>query len=258
MPLSEYPGGGVNCINQKLNTMKKLLLTFIIILISGITFAQDRDSVKYKSYDIEKAVSIIKSSPYAPGLITTYKGRRVYFDYKSDQYILEEHFARRYGPGMVKAMDELYIKQREEYQRKIEMQKTLECQRPTFKPDQGIDDEGKKYKLKLKPRNLVIGTSVIGASAAVYMLTSSAVSTRSKGLAEELANHDIDSDEYAKEIESLDKTKRTVGFICAGTSLAGVIVVLTGIYRDYDNGINLGHNFTVSDYGAGISLTKRF
>lgn len=178
--------------------MKKLLLTFIITLISGSVFAQDRDSVKYKSYDIEKAVSIAKSTPHFPGFISTYKGRRVYFDYKSGQYLFEEHFARKYGLAMVKAMDKLHNKQREEYQLQMQSQRHNTYHAPTFKLDQGTDYEGDKYKLKLKPRNLVIGTSIIGASAAVYMLTSSAVSTRSKGLAEELANHDIDSDKYAK------------------------------------------------------------
>lgn len=228
--------------------MKKLILTAIILLISTAAFAQ-------KNYDIKEAEEIANINR-APGLVTSYKGRRVYYDYGSNQYLLEEHFAKKYGMSTVKALDLMYLKGKL-FEAPI-TGPTVQHKNPKLYIDEGIDYQGYKYKLKMNPRNLVAGTAIIGASAAAYMLTSSITSSRAKKLGEDLAKGDISADDFAKKVESMDKTNRTVGYICAGTSLAGVIVVLTGLHKEYAQGVNLGHNFTVSDYGAGISLTKKF
>lgn len=241
--------------------MKKLLLTFIIILISGIAFAQDQDSVKgYRVYNIEHATKWAKQDG-APGIISSYKGRRVYYDYRGHQYLLEEDFVRKYGSATRKALDKLWLKYKlyEEPQvksdfwvKKPKKVNTDKANKDYFR-GQGKDVTG-QFTWKMDPRHITIGASLIGASAAAYMLTSSAVSIRSKNLAEEIK----DAEDLAEEIKSLDKKKQTVGFICAGVSVAGVIVVLTGLHKEYANGVKLAHNLTISDYGAGISLTKRF
>lgn len=241
--------------------MRKLLLTFIITLISGIAFAQDQDSVKgYRVYNIEHATKWAKQDG-APGIISSYKGRRVYYDYRGHQYLLEEDFVRKYGSATRKALDKLWLKYKlyEEPQVKSDFWVKKPKQVNTDKANkdyfrgQGKDVTG-QFTWKMDPRHITIGASLIGASAAAYMLTSSAVSIRSKNLAEEIK----DAEDLAEEIKSLDKKKQTVGFICAGVSVAGVIVVLTGLHKEYANGIKLAHNLTISDYGAGISLTKRF
>lgn len=241
--------------------MKKLLLTFIIILISGIAFAQDQDYVKgYRVYNIEHATKWAKQDG-APGIISSYKGRRVYYDYRGHQYLLEEDFVRKYGSATRKALDKLWLKYKlyEEPQvksdfwvKKPKKVNTDKANKDYFR-GQGKDVTG-QFTWKMDPRHITIGASLIGASAAAYMLTSSAVSIRSKNLAEEIK----DAEDLAEEIKSLDKKKQTVGFICAGVSVAGVIVVLTGLHKEYANGVKLAHNLTISDYGAGISLTKRF
>lgn len=228
--------------------MRRILLTAIILLLSTAVFAQ-------KNYDIKEAEEIAKIN-HAPALVTSYKGRRVYYDYRSNQYLLEEHFAKKYGMPTVKALDQMYLKGKL-FEAPI-AEPSVKHTQPKLYIDEGIDYQGYKYKLKMNPRNLVAGTAVIGASAAAYMLTSSITSSRAKKLGEDLANGDISADDFAKKVESMDKTNRTVGYICAGTSLAGVIVVLTGLHKEYAQGVNLGHNFTVSDCGAGLSLTKKF
>lgn len=241
--------------------MRKLLLTFIITLISGIAFAQDQDSVKgYRVYNIEHATKWAKQDG-APGIISSYKGRRVYYDYRGHQYLLEEDFVRKYGSATRKALDKLWLKYKlyEEPQVKSDFWVKKPKQVNTDKANkdyfrgQGKDVTG-QFTWKMDPRHITIGASLIGASAAAYMLTSSAVSIRSKNLAEEIK----DAEDLAEEIKSLDKKKQTVGFICAGVSVAGVIVVLTGLHKEYANGVKLAHNLTISDYGAGISLTKKF
>lgn len=229
--------------------MKKLLLTIIVLLISGVAFAQ-------KEYNITEAQEAAKINK-APALVTTYGGRRVYYDYHANQYLFEDPFVKKYGRETLKTLDKMYL-EGASFKEPEKPHPSHIVNPKTMSRESGIDPQGYRYKLKIRPYNLVIGTSIIGASAATYMLTSSISSSRIKSLGDDLAKGDINSDEYAKKVDSMDKTKRTVGYVCAGTSLAGVIVVLTGLYREYDNGIRLGHNFTVSDYGAGISLTKKF
>lgn len=237
--------------------MKKLLLTFIIILISGIAFAQDQDSVKgYRVYNIEHATKWAKQDG-APGIISSYKGRRVYYDYRAHQYLLEEDFVRKYGSETRKTLDKLWLKAQlyEEPLTKGESWAPKKVKSADQKLSRGTGKDALgQFSWKMDPRHITIGASLIGASAAAYMLTSSAVSIRSKNLAEEIK----DAEDLAEEIKSLDKKKQTVGFICAGVSVAGVIVVLTGLHKEYANGVKLAHNLTISDYGAGISLTKRF
>lgn len=226
--------------------MKKFLLTTIILLISTAAFAQ-------KNYNIKEAEEVAKIN-HAPALVTSYKGRRVYYDYLSNQYLLEEHFAKKYGRKTIELLDRLYVKgQLWEFKEPDQVEISQSIYR-----DNRTNRNNKEYKLKLRTGNLVVGGSLIGVSAATYMLSNSIIDNKVKNLGKDLAEKEIKLDDYNSKIESLDKTKRTMGYICAGTSLAGVIVVLTGLHKEYAQGVNLGHNFTVSDYGAGISLTKKF
>lgn len=260
MPLSEYSGGG-KLYKPKLNTMKKLLLTFIITLISGIAFAQDQDSVKgYRVYNIEHATKWAKQDG-APGIISSYKGRRVYYDYRAHQYLLEEDFVRKYGSETRKTLDKLWLKAQlyEEPLTKGESWAPKKVKSADQKLSRGTGKDALgQFSWKMDPRHITIGASLIGASAAAYMLTNSIASAKAKSIQEELATSNNGSDTLTKELESWEKTKRTVGYISAGVSVAGVIVVLTGLHKEYANGIKLAHNLTISDYGAGISLTKRF
>jgi len=243
--------------------MKKLLLTFIITLISGIAFAQDQDSVKeYRVYNIEQATKWAKQDG-APGIISSYKGRRVYYDYRAHQYLLEEDFVRKYGSETRKTLDKLWLKAQlyEEPLTKGESWAPKKVKSADQKLSRGTGKDALgQFSWKMDPRHITIGASLIGASAAAYMLTSSIASTKSKSIQEELSGSKDSnkSETLAKELESWEKTKRTVGYISAGVSVAGVIVVLTGLHKEYANGIKLAHNLTISDYGAGISLTKRF
>lgn len=226
--------------------MKKLLLTFIITLISGSAFAQDQDSVNvngYKVYNIDHATKWAKQDG-APGIISSYKGRRVYYDYRGRQYLLEKDFARKYGTATVKALDKLWLKS-QLYEESLTEAPKPKGIKPRLPRGQGKDGIG-QFTYKMDPRHVTIGASLIGVSATAYMLTNSIIESK---LMDET---DVDK------IKSLSKTRRAVGFICTGVSAAGVIVVLTGLHKEYAEGVKLAHNLTISDYGAGISLTKKF
>lgn len=224
--------------------MKKFLLTLIVVLLSGTVYAQ-------KQYDIEKAINIVKSSN-DPCIVSEWKGSKVYFDPQWRQYLTAEKFENRYGEETRIMLDSLYEKG-ELCQPNIQKNNDKTAS-PFLAKNFGsrntdrskFDNRGRSFKWKLTPLNTVVGSSMIGASAATYMLTSSIIDNK-------MAN---ESD--VEKISSLAKTKRTVGIVCAGTSVIGIVVVLTGLHKEYAQGIELGHNLTVSDYGAGISLTKKF
>lgn len=224
--------------------MKKILLTLIVVLLSGTVYAQ-------KQYDIEKAINIAKSSN-GPCIVSVWKGNKVYFDPQWRQYLTANKFENRYGEETRIMLDSLYEKG--ELCRSDTQKKNDNVASPFLAKNFGsrntdrseFDNRGRSFKWKLTPLNTVVGSSMIGASAAAYMLTSSIIDNK-------MAN---ESD--IEKISSLAKTKRTVGFVCAGTSVVGIVVVLTGLHKEYAQGIEIGHNLTVSDYGAGISLTKKF
>lgn len=237
--------------------MKKIFLLILVALISGTTFAQ-------KKYDVKEAEEAAKLN-HAPGLVSSYKGRRVYYDPQGRQYLTEDHFKKKYGQNTISLLDSLYIngllrspKQRETPVAESNGRNTSVLTPRGFYRDCHIDRSDKAYKLKISTENLVVGSSLIGVSAATYMFSHSIISDKVKNLGDDFNNGKIKSESYQNKVESLEKTKRTMGYVCAGTSLAGVIVILTGLHKEYASGVNLGHNMTVSDCGAGISLTKKF
>ena len=85
--------------------MKKILLALIILLFSGVAFAQDKAP---KKYDIKEAQEIAEINRI-PGLVTTSHGRRVYFDPKIMQYVSEEQIVKKYGQKTVKMLDQWYV-----------------------------------------------------------------------------------------------------------------------------------------------------
>lgn len=200
----------------------RLSLTVTCLLIAGITFAQ-------QSYNFKEARKAARKNG-VPSLVDTYEGTRVYFDPQIKQFLILDHFKHKYGDKTVVQLNYLYdrglaapnvIGITDRWLEKIATTEMIK-----------VDRVSEPYKWKLRTGNLVAGTAIIGASAAAYMLT---CSTK--------AEYD---------------TKRTIGYVCAGTSLVGVIVVLTGLHREYSEGFNVGRNITVSDCGGGISISKKF
>ena len=215
--------------------MKKILLLLLSAILCSTALAK-------KPYNIEEAKEIAQLNK-APGLVTTYKGQRVYFDPNRKEYLTHTSFVYRYGRSVVNKLDSIYI---------------AGIKRDSQKAYLAADSYRSEYKIRIRPRNIISGSAMIGVSAGAYMIGSSIIDSRAKTLEKELADDKITLNEYNNSIESLGKTKRAMGYVCGGISIAGAIVVLTGICRDYADGIDLGHNFTVSDNGAGISLTKKF
>ena len=218
--------------------MKNIILLLIAIMLCDFALAK-------KPYDIEYAKKIAKENG-APGIVSTYKGQRVYFDPNRKEYLTHASFVYRYGRSVVNKLDSIYIAG-------IKRHSDINSYNTS-----GYSRKHRSYKIMFDHKKTITGSSMIGFSVGAYMIGSSIIDSRAKTLKKELAADKITLNEYNNSIESLGKTKRAMGYVCGGISIAGAIVVLTGICRDYADGIDLGHNFTVSDNGAGISLTKKF
>lgn len=224
--------------------MKKILLLLVAVFVFGITFAQ-------KPYNIEEAKRIAEANNY-PGLVAMQDGRRVYFDPEDKEYLSEYLFELKYGRETTKKLYEIYKTERKNGKA------ILKIKSNNSDSYSAENDQPRRYKLAFNHKHTIIGTAAIGVAAGSYMIGRSVIDSRIESLGRDLADGEISTNDYNHKIESLGKTKRTMGYICGGVSIVGAIVVITGMYKDYDGDINLGHNFAVSDYGAGIRLTKRF
>jgi len=60
------------------------------------------------------------------------------------------------------------------------------------------------------------------------------------------------------ETDNLRRTKSTIGYIAGGVSLVGVVVVLTGLSKEYNAGLKVSRNTYFNTTETGFSLTKRF
>lgn len=100
------------------------------------------------------------------------------------------------------------------------------------------------YKWKLKTTNTVVGSCLIGGSVTIALLSNAILSQK----AENTYNN----------YNSYADTQRIIYYSCAGLSLAGIIVILTGLHKECTDGIALSDNWTIKDCGGGLSLSHKF
>ena len=98
------------------------------------------------------------------------------------------------------------------------------------------------YKWKLHSTNTLVGSCLIGGSVTAALLSNAILSQK--------AENTYDND-YAD-------TQRIIYYSCAGVSLAGIIVILTGLHKEYIDGIKVAENWVIKDNGAGLSLSCKF
>lgn len=145
-----------------------------------------------------------------------------YFDVRTGKYVSKKEFKRIYGisPSAYYAHHKIT---------------------PSAGTSRG--SSYRPYKWKLKTTNTVVGTCMIGCAATTAFLSSAIISKK----AEDLYN----TTDYGD-------TQRIINYTCAGVSLAGVIVILTGLHKEYSDGIKVADNWVIKDNGAGLSLSCKF
>lgn len=169
---------------------------------------------------------------------------REIYDIETNRYISESAYNVKYGADAVRQI--------------MNVEKIANGEKATYKQIKSLlypsaDNSYKGFRWKMKPVNAVVGGSLIGLSVAAYCISHSAIDSSIDNIDPKLR-----ADEILDKTNSLRKTQRTVGYICAGVSVAGVIVLLTGLHKEYANGVTLGDNLYLRDNGAGLSLTKKF
>lgn len=106
------------------------------------------------------------------------------------------------------------------------------------------------YKWRLKPARTVIGASLVGVSATAFCASYTALNYAPY-------NKNYNAEEYAAAVNRRKNGMIAAGAICGTGCLIGTIIILSGLYKDYD-GIKVADNVVVSDAGLGASLNVRF
>lgn len=241
--------------------MKKLLLT-LILLLPLLCSAQ----------------SLIKSPLF---------GGYRYFDAQTKQYVSEKDYIKKYTEaGFVKLVEDAVVSGDldkgaavwllEYHKLRSEALTPGRLSNPMVKPAESLLLQ-KKGAIKLKPINLVVGASVVGLSATVYMFGNASMNDKMRKNAKEIGTREVELgklqgstkpdktriealtteiNDLSKKNEKIDKNKSTIGYICAGTSIAGIITILTGLHREH--GIQVANNTYINSTSQGLSASIVF
>lgn len=247
--------------------MKKLLLT-LILLLPLLCSAQ----------------SLIKSPLF---------GGYRYFDAQTKQYVSEKDYIKKYTEaGFVKLVEDAVVSGDLDKGAAVWLLEYHKLRSDVLTPgavvnkeDANITDYLKhpnkstisKSAIKLKPINLVVGASVVGLSATVYMFGNASMNDKIRKNAKEITSKSeerirlqssskpdkitiealtTEINDLTKKNEKIDKNKSTIGYICAGTSIAGIITILTGLHREH--GIQVANNTYINSTSQGLSASIVF
>lgn len=242
--------------------MKKLLLTiflFVPIVVFSQQFMRERAFTDYKYYDKE-----------------------------SKQYLSKKQFITKYGEnGFNMTLIEAYRKGEVSIELTrwvLGVDKFNELTMLKSTTASNVNNESVVIQkqpaapIKMRPVNLTIGCSVIGLSAAGYMIASSAINdkiknngkrgaeldamiqkeqSQSKPNAGKLDGYTNELKELADKSTKLDKNRSTVGYICGATSIVGIVVIITGLHRD-SKGVPVAHNTYINSNNNGLSASIMF
>lgn len=237
--------------------MRKLLLIIATLIVGSTCYAQDSESTKLFR-------------------IKTAEGKK-YFDKNTGDYLTKPDFVSKYGVGAFADIKEDAIRQR---------WNTTSYDRVKNQNAKYMESQKESYTIKMRPKNVIIGSALIGTSVAAYAITYSALSGKINSLSKDLStttnqmselnlkysNNQISKADYTKSMEQLtadsnsysdrmnsaQRGQRIAGYVCGGVSIAGVICIITGIYKEKNNGMPIAENWSMRDNGAGLSLTRSF
>lgn len=247
--------------------MKKRLLT-LILLLPLLCSAQ----------------SLIKSP-----LLGGYR----YFDAQTKQYVSEKDYIKKYTEaGFVKLVEDAVVSGDLDKGAAVWLLEYHKLRSDVLMPGAVINKKEaditdylknphkstiNKSAIKLKPVNLVVGASVVGLSATVYMFGNASMNDKMRKNAKEIGTREVELgklqgstkpdktriealtteiNDLSKKNEKIDKNKSTIGYICAATSLGGIITILTGLHREH--GIQVANNTYINSTSQGLSASIVF
>lgn len=142
-----------------------------------------------------------------------------------------------------------------------------------------IQKEG--YKLKLRTGTTIAGTVMIGTSFAAYAISNTSYSDRLSRandkytgelttLADKKAMGVLTTAQYNIEVEKINtrmnddisgikNRQKTLNYVCAGASIAGIIVIVAGLHKEYtSNGIRVAENLYCDPLNNGVAFSITF
>lgn len=172
----------------------------------------------------QESLPLSKTEEYHNYTYTTY------LDSDTKEYLTKRDFVKKFGRDEFNIIDA-----------KINNRISMEDQTKT---------RVNGYTLRLKPSSAVAGGSMIGGSFAIYALSNSIIN---KKIA------DAASDANVNKVKSLNDTQRIINYACAGISLVGVVVLISGLHKEYKPGKGFGVSDNVYINGdAGLSMSLTF
>lgn len=208
--------------------MKNFILLFLALITTSMAVkAQEPEFVKKQTMQ----------GVYGPYSI------ECYYDHNSGQYLEKSDYIKKYGRQVWKTNKE-----------------NQNNNKPLVIP------ELRNKKLALRPRNVIAGGSIIGLSLSAALFTEAAINSSIENKTAELSrlssgmsisSYD-DKAGYEKrianisdKIDKLQKTQKTMRLVYAGTSLVGVVVLLTGLEYTYD-GVKITDDLSFN--GSGVTM----
>lgn len=138
-----------------------------------------------------------------------------------------------------------------------------------------------QYKLRLRPGTTIAGAGLIAASFATYAISNTSYSDRLSKAGDKYTD-DISelehkralgvltqaeyntelkkvNDAIARDTRGIKDRQKTINFVCAGVSVAGVIVIAAGLHKEYyRDGILIAENTYCDLSSRGVYLTLKF
>lgn len=220
--------------------MKNFILLFLALITTSMAVkAQEPEFVKKQTIQ----------GVYGPYYID------YYYDHNSGQYLGKSDYIKKYGRQVWKTNKE-------------NQNKNKPLVIPELKNENNplVIPELKNKKLALKPRNVIAGGSIIGLSLSATLITEAAINSSIENKTAELsrlssemsisryddkAGYEKRIADISDKIDRLQKTQKTMRLVYAGTSLVGVVVLLTGLEYTYD-GVKITDDLSFN--GSGVTM----
>ena len=101
-------------------------------------------------------------------------------------------------------------------------------------------------KIIVKSNNLVIGCSMIGGALGIY------------AIGNEIINSKMSKETDVDKLKKMRSSSSAVAWVSGAVSVAGVVVILTGIQKVHPEGFEIAKNTYIDSSDAGLKLTMKF
>lgn len=166
-------------------------------------------------------------------LIRNYKGINMYYHKNTNRYYTYDKMVSLFGEDNANnIINDLKAQQ-----------SLLKAQSHVVKNKKAIQENS---KIILKSNNLVVGCSMIGGALGIYAIGNEIINSSAKKVT------DVDK------LKKMDSSRAAVAWVSGAVSVAGVVVILTGIQKVKAEGYEIGKNAYLDSANGGVKFTMKF